>query len=69
MVYSYSELLRQGRSNASSFENMLKRKFQEEGDKEVALELVQSEMGIEMADKLSIDYINQSIKNLESIRV
>ena len=46
---------------------MLKRKCQEEGDVPKTIEILKNSSGIEIADKLSIDHIYQSLDNLESI--
>lgn len=47
---------------------MLKRKFQQPGDVQVALGQLFKSNGIEIADELSIDHINDSIRNLEEIQ-
>ena len=49
---------------------MIKRKFEGDGDVAYALDLILSKevVGIEMADKLSIEHIRQSIESLEKVR-
>ena len=47
---------------------MLKRKCQQPEDVAKAIETLQSSAGIEMADRLSIEHIRESIVNLTEIR-
>jgi len=46
---------------------MLKRKCQNEGDVPFAIDVLFGSSGIEMSDRLSIDHINESIHNLQTI--
>lgn len=41
------------------------RKFEQAGDVQKAIDQLHEYSGIEMADKLSIEYINLSLQNLE----
>jgi hypothetical protein len=47
---------------------MLKRKCENEGDVSKAIDLLFTSKGIEIADRLSIDHIKQSIINLTEVR-
>jgi hypothetical protein len=47
---------------------MLKRKCEHEGDVPKAIDLLLKSKGIEIADRLSIEHIKQSIINLGEVR-
>jgi len=47
---------------------MLKRKCQQPGDVAKAIETLQTSAGIEIADRLSIDHIRESIVNLTEVK-
>ncbi|CDW74503.1 solanesyl diphosphate synthase [Stylonychia lemnae] len=69
LVYTFVEMQQQQSPNVYDFEQRLKRKFQEPGDVQFAIDHLFKSSGIEMADKLSIDYINESLLNLDSLLV
>lgn len=46
---------------------MFKRKFEGEGDVKIGVEQLFKSSGIEIADRLSIYHINQSLVNLRNI--
>lgn len=52
---------------AMEFEKMLKRKCESQGDVSKVIDTLFNSSGIEVADKLSIEHIKQSIVNLEEI--
>lgn len=52
----------------SEFERMLKRKCDKQGDVKQAIDILFASSGIEIADKLSIRHIEESIIQLESVR-
>lgn len=47
---------------------MLKRKCESEGDVPKALDILFKSVGIELADRLSIEHIKDSIINLSEVR-
>jgi hypothetical protein len=68
LVYSLVELKQRGSQDVELFEKMLKRKCEQEGDVSFAIDLLMNRTaGIEVADRLSIEHIKESINNLRDI--
>jgi len=59
------EYQKRGLSEGIELEKMILRKFEEKGDVAKAVQVLESTSGIEVADRLSIEHIYQSISNIE----
>lgn len=68
LVYALVELQQKGSPLALEFEQMLKRKCEGDGDVPKAVDILMNSAGIEVADRLSIDHIKESVINLREVR-